>query len=183
MKRTAIKRGSAPAPAPTPALPLPPTQPTRVWLRLLACHNLIAGELRTRLREEFGTTLARFDVLAQIARPPAEPTMGELSRRLQVTKGNVTDVVGRLEAEKLVRRRNDPADARIQRIALTDRGRRAIETMIPAHNAQMAHLLRGVDAADLAQLDVLLGRLRTALREPADTPPAGAQAAPRRSLR
>lgn len=180
MKRTTGPRVSAKSGKVSTAVP---TAPTRVWLRLLACHNLIEAELRAHLRDEFGTTLARFDVLAQVARPPAEPTMGELSRRLQVTKGNVTDVVGRLEADRLVQRRGDPADARIQRIALTERGRRAVATMIAAHNAQMAHLLRGVDAADLAQLDVLLGRLRTALREPTVAAPGDPRSTPRRPLR
>jgi len=141
-----------------------PVLETRVWLRMLACCNLIEGQLRTRLREEFGTTLARFDVLAQIARPPAEPTMGELSRRLKVTKGNITDVIGRLEAEKLVRRKRDPDDARVQRVQLTARGRQAVEAMIPVHNERLAELLGDIDADDLKALDGLLGRLRASLR-------------------
>jgi DNA-binding MarR family transcriptional regulator len=137
---------------------------TRVWLRMLACSNLIENELRNRLREEFGTTLARFDVLAQIARPPAEPTMSELSQRLMVTKGNITDVIGRLEAEQLVVRRRDHADARVLRVHLTSKGRRLVGTMVPAHNAWLAALLHEFDRDELRQLDGLLGRLRTALR-------------------
>lgn len=137
---------------------------TRVWLRMLACSNLIEAELRNRLREEFGTTLARFDVLAQIARPPAEPTMTELSRRLMVTKGNVTDVIGRLEAERLVTRHRDPDDARVQRVRLTAKGWRLVDTMVPVHNAWLAGLLRSFERDELLKLDALLGRLRAALR-------------------
>ncbi|HRA78842.1 MAG TPA: MarR family transcriptional regulator [Burkholderiaceae bacterium] len=137
---------------------------TRVWLRMLACGNLIETELRNRLREEFGTTLARFDVLAQIARPPAEPTMSELSQRLMVTKGNITDVIGRLEAEHLVARRRDSADARVLRVHLTPKGRRLVATMVPAHNAWLGALLHEFDRDELRQLDGMLGRLRTALR-------------------
>ena len=136
----------------------------RAWLRMLACSNLIENELRNRLREEFGTTLARFDVLAQIARPPAEPTMSELSQRLMVTKGNITDVIGRLEAEQLVVRRRDSADARVMRVHLTARGRRLVGAMVPAHNAWLAELLHQFDRDELRELDALLGRLRTALR-------------------
>ena len=88
---------------------------TRVWLRMLACGNIIQNELSNHLRAEFGTTLARFDVLAEIARPPLEPTMSELSKRLLVTKGNITDVIGRLESEQLVARQRDPEDARVSR--------------------------------------------------------------------
>lgn len=137
---------------------------TRVWLRMLACGNIIENELSNRLRSEFGTTLARFDVLAEIARPPLEPTMSELSQRLMVTKGNITDVIGRLEAEQLVARRRDPDDARVTRVQLTAKGRRLTEAMIPAHNAMLAELLRAFDRERLEQLDALLAHLRTALR-------------------
>lgn len=140
----------------------------RVWLRMLACGNLIESELRERMSGEFDTTLARFDVLAQLARPPEEPTMGELSRRLMVTKGSITDVIGRLETAKLVERRKDPEDARVQRVYLTPKGRRLAEAMIPAHNEWLAELLRDFGRADLQRLDKLLGRLRTVLRSARD---------------
>jgi DNA-binding MarR family transcriptional regulator len=91
---------------------------TRIWLRLLACCNIVEAELRGRMREDFGSTLARFDVLAKVAQPPEGPTMSKLSQRLMVTKGNITDVIGRLEGERLVERRRDPVDARVQRVSL-----------------------------------------------------------------
>ncbi|MDE2612150.1 MAG: MarR family transcriptional regulator, partial [Burkholderiales bacterium] len=130
-----------------------PVLQTRIWLRMLACFNLLERELRTSLREEFGVTLARFDVLAQIARPPVAPTMGELSRRLKVTKGNITDVIGRLEADGLVQRRRDAGDARTQRVRLTERGRRLLQASIPVHNARLAQLLASLDASELETLD------------------------------
>lgn len=136
----------------------------RVWLRMLTCANLIESELRERLRTDFDTTLARFDVLAQLARPPEEPTMSELSQRLMVTKGSITDVIGRLETAGLVERRRDPEDGRIQRVRLTARGRRLAEELIPVHNAWLAELLRDLGRSDLRALDKLLGRLRALLR-------------------
>ena len=33
----------------------------KLWLRLLTCSSLIERKLRTALREEFNTTLPRFD--------------------------------------------------------------------------------------------------------------------------
>ncbi len=137
----------------------------RVWLRMLACANLIENELRELLRTGFDSTLARFDVLAQLARPPEEPTMGELSERLMVTKGSITDVIGRLEAAKLVERRRDDDDARVQRVRLTARGRRVAAEMIPAHNERLAEVLSEFGRADLNRLDDLLGRLRSVLRD------------------
>ena len=139
-------------------------QETRVWLRMLACANLIEGSLREHLRDRFGITMARFDVLAQLDRPPASPTMGELSQRLMVTKGNITDVVGRLEAEELVERRRDPTDARVQRVHLTAKGRRLVAAAVPAHNEWLAALIRDFDRNDLEEFDALLGKLRAVLR-------------------
>ena len=38
---------------------------TKIWLRLLACSTQIEQQIRQRLRSRFGTTLPRFDYLAQ----------------------------------------------------------------------------------------------------------------------
>ena len=86
-----------------------------IWLRLLACSNLMLNWLRRNLRHEFGMTLPTFDILAQIARPLLEPTMGELSERLMVSKGSVTDLIERLERRDLVARRPDPHGPRAAR--------------------------------------------------------------------
>ena len=61
----------------------------RLWLRLLTCTQLVERELRTRLRDEFETTLPRFDLMAQLERVPSGLRMSELSRRMMVTGGNV----------------------------------------------------------------------------------------------
>ena len=52
----------------------------RLWLRLLSCTNLIESRARARLRDEFATTLARFDLMAQLARTSEGLKMSELSR-------------------------------------------------------------------------------------------------------
>ncbi|HKU09388.1 MAG TPA: MarR family transcriptional regulator, partial [Bradyrhizobium sp.] len=69
---------------------------TRLWLRLLACSNLIGTELRRQFREEFDFTLARFEVLAQLDREPGGLVLGELPKRLMVSAGNLTPLVDRL---------------------------------------------------------------------------------------
>ena len=38
----------------------------KLWLRLLACTTRVESVIRQRLRSEFGTTLPRFDLLAQL---------------------------------------------------------------------------------------------------------------------
>src|ERR1700738_5660109 len=61
----------------------------RLWLRLLTCTTLIEGEVRRRLRQEFDVTLPRFDLMAQLDKAPGGMTLGELSRRVMVSNGNV----------------------------------------------------------------------------------------------
>ena len=61
----------------------------RLWLRLLSCSTRIEDTIRQRLREQFGITLPRFDLMAQLEREPSGLTMGELSRRMMVTGGKI----------------------------------------------------------------------------------------------
>ena len=74
--------------------------------------------VRQRLREDFDITLPRFDLMAQLEREPDGLSMGELSRRMMVTGGNVTAIVDQLEAEHLVQRQTLPGDRRAFRVSL-----------------------------------------------------------------
>ena len=75
--------------------------------------------MRARLRERFAMTLPRFDLMAQLERNPKGLKMGELSRRLMVTGGNVTGITDQLVAEGLVERAPDPGDRRAYAVPLT----------------------------------------------------------------
>jgi hypothetical protein len=77
----------------------------RLWLRMLTCSTLIETEIRNRLREEFKTTLPRFDLMAQLEKSTTGMTVGEVSQRLMVSNGNVTAVVAGLLADGLVDKR------------------------------------------------------------------------------
>jgi DNA-binding MarR family transcriptional regulator len=139
----------------------------RLWLRLLTCTNLIEAQIRTRLRDSFATTLPRFDLAAQLAREPDGLKMGELSRRLMVTGGNVTGLVDQLEADGFVARVDDPEDRRAIRIRLTKPGRAWFEDMAREHETWVVDLFGGLTAAERQQLFKLLARLKTTLKEPA----------------
>jgi hypothetical protein len=62
-------------------------------------HGAIETEIRSRLRATFGITLPRFDLMAQLERHPEGLRMGELSKRMMVTGGNVTGIADQLEQE------------------------------------------------------------------------------------
>lgn len=133
----------------------------RVWFRLLTCATLVERSVRQGLREEFGITLPRFDLLSQLDRAAEGITMGELSRRLMVTNGNVTGLVDRLVTEGLVARQPAPHDRRAQLVRLTPAGKQSFEAMIPKHQDFIAERFDGLSRAELAELHRLLGKLKT----------------------
>ena len=141
----------------------------RTWLRLLACTNLVERDVRGRLRDQFDTTLPRFDVLAQLdaaAREPrSELTMSELSRRLMVTNGNLTSLVERLVQEGLVRRETAPSDRRTQFVRITPAGKRALDAMTPEHQRWIESLFADLTSSERTQLYDLLGKLRTSVQK------------------
>jgi DNA-binding MarR family transcriptional regulator len=136
----------------------------RLWLRLLTCANLIEAEIRRRLRLEFETTLPRFDLLAQLERTTAGLSLGEVSRRMMVSNGNVTGLAARLEEEGLVERRTSATDRRAQTLRLTPRGRREFARQSAAHERWVAELLGGLSAAERAALHGLLGSTKASVR-------------------
>jgi len=139
-------------------------QALKLWLRLLACTTRLAGEVRTRLRTEFDTTLPRFDLMAQLERAPAGLTMSELSRRLMVTGGNVTGITDMLEAEGLVARVDHPTDRRAYTVKLTAAGRRQFARMAAAHEAWIVDLLSGLEPGEQEQVYRLLAVLKQHLQ-------------------
>ena len=132
----------------------------RLWLRLLTCTVLIERSIRARLREGFDTTLPRFDLMAQLERHPSGLRMGELSKRLMVTGGNVTGITDQLVREGLVERREIAGDRRAYAVRLTAKGKRAFDAMADAHERWVIELLGGLDAAERKRLYALLDRLK-----------------------
>ena len=127
----------------------------RLWLRLLTCTNLIEGEIRRRLRQEYSTTLPRFDLLAKLDRHPGGLSLTALSNHMMVSNGNLTGLADRLVTNGLVERRPDPHDGRSRRVALTGAGKAHFDDMTPAHEAWMNHMLDGWSQDDINLLDKL----------------------------
>jgi DNA-binding MarR family transcriptional regulator len=138
-------------------------QSLKLWLRMLSCTVRIENEIRSRLRETFGITLPRFDLMAQLERYPDGLRMGELSRRLMVTGGNVTGITDLLEKEGLVVRVPDPHDRRAYAVKLTAAGRAAFTDMAVVHERWIEELLRDIAPADKATLIELLSKLKQGL--------------------
>ncbi len=146
----------------------------RLWLRMLTCSTLIEREIRTRLREEFRTTLPRFDLMAQLEKSATGMTVGEVSQRLMVSNGNVTTVVSGLVEEGLIDKRPAPHDRRVQVISLTAQGRKQFRAMAERHEAWIADVFADLPAPDIAALMRLLSSTKISIQKAIDR--AGSQA-------
>lgn len=135
----------------------------RVWLRLLSCAMTVEKQLRRNLIEQFDTTLPRFDVMAALDRHPEGQTMGEVSRALLVSNGNVTAIVRQLEQQGLLTARPDPRDKRSSIVALSPAGKARFDTLAAAHHRWIQEAFAGFPADRQAQLFALLGDLKTSI--------------------
>ena len=137
----------------------------KLWVRLLSCSVRVENTIRSRLRSTFGITLPRFDLMAQLERHPDGLRMGELSKRMMVTGGNVTGIADQLEREELVVRVPDPQDGRAYMLKLTPRGRTVFVEMAAVHEGWVADLFRDVAGADKATMIALLDTMKKHLND------------------
>jgi DNA-binding MarR family transcriptional regulator len=136
----------------------------RLWLRLFTCSTMIAQHVGSALKREFGSSLPRFDLLAQLDRTPSGLRMGELSERTLATDGNITWLVRALEAEGLVRRRIHDTDRRAAIITLTPAGRRHFASMARAHERWITSMFSSLSASERRSLHALLGTVKQGFR-------------------
>ena len=139
-------------------------QSLRLWLRMLSCTTRIENEIRSRLRTTFDITLPRFDLMAQLQRHPDGLRMGELSKRMMVTGGNITGITDQLEREQLVVRVQDVNDRRASAVKLTSAGRAAFDEMAAVHERWIEEMLADVSAEDKATMIALLSTMKRSLR-------------------
>jgi DNA-binding MarR family transcriptional regulator len=136
----------------------------RLWLRLLTCTTLIEGEVRRRLRDRFGVTLPRFDLMAQLDRAPDGMTLSDLSRRMMVSNGNLTGLVERLVGSGHLDRRTSDSDRRAQVIRLTELGRAEFRAMAAEHEAWIAAIFQDLSRRDQEDLMRLLAKTKMSAR-------------------
>ncbi|MFY9329659.1 MAG: MarR family transcriptional regulator [Georgfuchsia sp.] len=136
----------------------------RLWLRLQACSNLIQGHIRTRLRNQYDITLPRYDLMAQLERSPEGLKMGDLSKRMMVTGGNVTGITDQLVAEGLVVREDNPKDRRAYIVKLTPQGHEAFTKMAVVYEKWVAEFFNGMKEMDRYQLHTLLATLKAHMK-------------------
>ena len=136
----------------------------RLWLRLLTCTTLIETEIRRKLQTGFASTLPRFDLLAQLDKAEGGLVLGEVSKRMMVSAGNVTAIVDRLVASGDISRSPAPHDRRVQIIRMTPKGRASFRAMADEHGDWIGAMFEDLDPDDIEVLMRLLAKLKSSVR-------------------
>jgi DNA-binding MarR family transcriptional regulator len=102
-----------------------------------------------------GLNTAHFDVLAQVGAARGM-TQQELADALLVTKGNISQLIGRLEQAGLIARRQD---GRSNYLSLTECGQATFDQVVPQQEANIAALLSPLSADEQYELLRLLRKL------------------------
>jgi DNA-binding MarR family transcriptional regulator len=122
----------------------------------------LANLLTRRLGPTFvraGVTPQQWTVLSTIQSAGEPTSLVALSRRLLVTKQNMTGMITRLEELGLVERADDPEDLRSWRVQLTRRGKSLLEKVRPAYDAWRVDLLSELGERDAQTLERSVERL------------------------
>jgi DNA-binding MarR family transcriptional regulator len=130
-------------------------------LRELArCYQAFEAYSGAHVRA-LGLTPSQFDIIATLGNTPGM-SFKELGEKTLITKGTLTGVVDRLEAQRLVRRSASPEDGRSMIVSLTPAGNRLFESVFQEHVDHLRMALGGLDAGVLARVEAALRELRNA---------------------
>lgn len=128
------------------------------WLRLMRVFQKVDRVSGERLRA-WDLSVGQFDVLARVG--AAEGIVQQdLADSLLVTKGNVCQLLDRMEGRGLILRRRE---GRNNRIFLTEEGRRLFDEVVPAHEALIAERFSALSREEQERLHELLRKVDRAL--------------------
>src|SRR5579859_6227891 len=124
------------------------------WLRLVRVFQKVdrASTESLRCRQ---LSPAQLDVLAKVG-SSAGISQQELADALLVTKGNVCQLLDKMEGSGLLERR---PDGRVNRLFLTEQGRRVRDEVVPKHDALLADKFSALSENDQRELLRILRQL------------------------
>ncbi len=124
------------------------------WLRLARVFQKVDRVATESLRWR-QLSPAQVDVLAKVGSSEGI-SQQELADALLVTKGNVCQLLHKMEGSGLLERR---PDGRVNRLFLTDQGRRLYDEVVPRHDAMLAEQFNTLSETDQRALLRLLRQI------------------------
>jgi len=132
-----------------------------VTIQVLQALHAVEEHLEAAL-EPHGLSLAKLGVLSKLVDAGEPLPLGTLAERCACVRSNITQLVDRLQAEKLVVRSDDPRDRRSVRAELTAEGRSkqaaGLEALYAAERTLLARIPRKHNEAFLQSLQALRGK-------------------------
>ena len=128
------------------------------WLRLARVFQKIDTRSERFFRSQ-GLNTAHFDVLAQVGAARGM-TQQELADALLVTKGNISQLLSKLEQSGMITRQQN---GRTNCLSLTARGQAVFDTVVPQQEALIAELLTPLSDDEQRELLRLLRKLDQAI--------------------
>jgi DNA-binding MarR family transcriptional regulator len=132
--------------------------PPLLTIKVLDALHAVEDRLEAAL-EPLGLSLAKVNVLSKLVAAGEPLPLGALAERCACVRSNITQLVDRLAAEKLVVRSDDPHDRRSVRAELTTEGRSrqaaGLAALHEAERALVARIPRGCRESFLESLEAL----------------------------
>jgi DNA-binding MarR family transcriptional regulator len=110
-----------------------------------------------------GATPAQLSALSVLM--SGRKTLGELAAAEQVRAPTVSRLAAEMERIGLIRRRDDPSDARVVHVEMTAKGRRVLGKGRELRIADIEGRVRRLDPPDIAALDRAVGIIEGMLRD------------------
>ena len=126
---------------------------------LLGAARALEAKIDAELGE-LGLSMAKYGLLRELASASGPLTLTDLAGCLSCVRSNMTQLVDRLEADKLVRRVDDPSDRRSVRAELSPLGERRQAQGAEVLKRVQREFMASVPAADRAALTRVLSALR-----------------------
>ena len=124
------------------------------WIRMARVFQKVDRASSDQLRC-WGLSVAQFDVLTHVG-AAAGLTQQELADRLLVTKGNICQLLDRMEQHHLLERRQE---GRANHLFLTEAGQRLLAEVLPAHEEAIVEQFAALSRQEQHQLLALVRKL------------------------
>jgi len=126
-----------------------------LWFRISRIYNQSIRESNQHLKK-WNLSAAQFDVLVQVGL--YEPlSQQELAEKLFVTKGNITQLLSKMEELNIIKREQE---WKTKYLSLTEKGKELFQQVVPVQEQFQSAQFSGLDSDEKKQLLQLLKKLQ-----------------------
>lgn len=134
-----------------------------LFSEILTADQLVRNRLSKVLPK--GMEISHFSVLNHLARSGAERSPAQLAKSFHVTRGAMTNTLGKLEWSGYIHIRPDWDDARRKMVAISPAGKRARDAALDAISPMIADLISELGDEKVRAAIPILRELRLKLEE------------------